>query len=127
MLASDNEPIGKGIFTVAESGAYALEERVIVHGIAAPATAERPPAVDEFRAAVTATGGTFSLLGEDGSTGAVIDAIAGLEAKPIKRPPLVQILDRPQLGTTLAGVGLAGLVVLWALQAALALRDRRAR
>ncbi len=125
VLASDNEPIGTGIFTVPEAAAIAREQHVVVHGIAAPKTAERPAAVDEFRAATTSTGGTFSLLGADGSARAVIDAIAKLDAKPIKRPPIVQIFDRPQLGTWVIGVGLLGLVLLWAVQAVWWLRDRR--
>ncbi|MCR1784458.1 hypothetical protein KVF89_18085 [Nocardioides carbamazepini] len=125
VLASDNEPIGTGIFSVPEAADYAREEKVVVHGIAAPKTAERPAAVQEFEAAVGATGGTFSLLGEDGSTRAVIDAIADLDAKPIKRPPLVQVLDRPRLGTWLLGVGLVGMALLWAAQGVLVVRDRR--
>ncbi|TQK72524.1 VWA domain-containing protein [Nocardioides sp. SLBN-35] len=126
VLASDNEPIGAGIFSVPDAAAYAREKKVVVHGIAAPATAERPDAVQQFETAVTSTGGTFSMLGADGSAKAVIDAIAALDAKPIKRPPLVQVLDRPHLGTVIVGVGLAGLVVLWAVQGVLVLRDRSA-
>jgi len=125
VLASDNEPIGTGIFTVPDAAAYAREKKVVVHGIAAPATAERPAAAQEFEAAVTSTGGIFSMLGADGSTKAVVDAIARLDAKPIKRPPLVQVLDRPRLGTVIVGIGLAGLVLLWVAQGALVLRDRR--
>ncbi|GAA1532227.1 VWA domain-containing protein [Nocardioides humi] len=124
VLASDNEPIGAGIFTVPDAADYAREQRVVVHGIAAPKTAERPAAVAQFRDAMATTGGTFSLLGEDGSTSTVIDAIADLEAKPIKRPPLVQVLDRPRLGTVVVGIGLVGMAVLWVLQGVLVLRDR---
>lgn len=126
VLASDNEPIGAGIFTVPDAAAYAREKKVVVHGIAAPATAERPDAVQQFQTAVTSTGGTFSMLGADGSAKTVIDAIAALDAKPIKRPPLVQVLDRPHLGTVIVGIGLAGLVLLWAVQGVLVLRDRSA-
>jgi hypothetical protein len=124
VLASDNEPIGKGIFSVPDAAAYAREKKVVVHGIAAPATAERPDAAEQFRSAVTSTGGTFSVLGADGSTKAVIDAIARLDAKPIKRPPLVQVLDRPHVGTVIVGIGLGGLMLLWVLQGVLVLRDR---
>ncbi|GAA3545963.1 VWA domain-containing protein [Nocardioides daeguensis] len=126
VLASDNEPIGTGIFSVPDAAAYAREKKVVVHGIAAPATGERPDAARQFEAAVTSTGGTFSLLGADGSTKAVIDAIADLDAKPIERPPLVQVLDRPQLGTVVVGIGLGGLVLLWVAQGVLVLRDRGA-
>ncbi len=125
VLASDNEPIGSGIYSVPDAASYAAREDVVVHGIAAPATAERPPAVRQFASAVTSTGGTFALLGEDGSTSAVIEAIADLEATPIERPPLVQVLDKPQLGTVVTGIGLLGLALVWAVQGALALRERR--
>ncbi|TNM40434.1 VWA domain-containing protein [Nocardioides albidus] len=124
VLASDNEPVGKGIFSVPEAADFAREKKVIVHGIAAPKTAERPDAVQQFQTAVTSTGGTFSLLGADGSSKAVIDAIADLDAKPIERPPLVQVLDRPQVGTVVAGIGLVGLALLWVGQGVLVLRDR---
>ena len=124
VLASDNEPIGQGIFSVPDAAAYAREKKVVVHGIAAPATAERPDAAEQFRTAVTGTGGTFSVLGADGSTKAVIDAIARLDAKPIKRPPLVQVLDRPQVGSVIVGIGLGALVLRWLVQGALVLRDR---
>ncbi|NHA00441.1 hypothetical protein G5V59_11240 [Nocardioides sp. W3-2-3] len=74
---------------------------------------------------MTSTGGTFAVLGADGSAGKVVDAIGALEAKRIERPPVVQVYDRPHLGTLLAGVGLGGLGVIWLLQALLALRARQ--
>lgn len=125
VLASDNEPVGTGIYSVTEAAQYAADEHVVVHGIAAPRTADRPPAVREFRSAMTSTGGTFSLLGDDNSAGSVVRAIDSLEATPIDRPPVVQVFDRPRLGTTLAGIGLAALALVWAVQGALAVRDRR--
>jgi len=125
VLASDNEPIGRGIFTLPEAAQLAAEEGVVVHGIAAPMTADRPKARREFEAAVTTTGGTFSQLGEDGSTATVVEAIGELEAKEIDRPPLVQVLDRPRLGTVVAGIGVGGLVLVWIVEGVLALRGRR--
>lgn len=127
VLASDNEPIGEGIYDLDGAAELARDEDVVVHGIAAPMTAERPSAARAFEEAVTSTGGTFSLLGEDGSAAGVIDAIGELEAKEIERPPVVQVLDRPALGTVLAGVGVGGLGVVWLVQGALALRARQER
>ncbi|GAA3668788.1 VWA domain-containing protein [Nocardioides ginsengisoli] len=125
VLASDNEPVGRGIYTLPEAAQVAADADVVVHGIAAPDTARRPEAVREFESAVTSTGGTFSLLGSDGGAGAVIDAIGNLAATPIDRPPVVQVLDRPRAGVIIAGIGLAGLVLVWAAQVVLVLRDRR--
>lgn len=124
VLASDNEPIGTGIYDVPGAAELAAEEDVVVHGIAAPMTAERPGAAREFEDAVTTTGGTFSLLGEDGSAATVIEAIGDLEAKEIQRPPVVRVLDRPSLGTAVAGVGIGGLLLVWAVQALLVARSR---
>lgn len=125
VLASDNEPIGEGIYDLEGAAELARDEGVVVHGIAAPMTAERPSAARTFEDAVTSTGGTFSLLGEDGSAAGVVEAIGELEAKEIERPPVVQVLDRPALGTVLAGVGVGGLGVVWLVQGVLAVRARR--
>ncbi|MDN5744705.1 MAG: hypothetical protein L0H31_06230 [Nocardioidaceae bacterium] len=124
VLASDNEPLGKGIYKLPEAAQYASDQKIIVHGIAAPSTKGRAKAARQFEKATTTTGGTFSLLGTDGSASSVVDAIGELEAKEIKRPPLVQVLDRPRLGTAIAGVGIAGLLVLWIVEGGLALRNR---
>ncbi|WP_157514937.1 VWA domain-containing protein [Nocardioides sp. J54] len=125
VLASDNEPIGEGIYDLEGAAELARSEDVVVHGIAAPMTADRPSAARLFRDAVTSTGGTFSLLGQDGSAATVVEAIGRLEAKEIERPPIVQVLDRPRLGTVVAAVGVGGLGVVWAVQGALALAARR--
>lgn len=125
VLASDNEPVGEGVFSVPEAAAYAADNQVVVHGIAAPLTSDRPDAAREFEAATAATGGTFAVLGEDGSTAAVVEAIADLEATPTDRPPLVQVLDRPLLGTVLAGVGVGGLLLVWLVDGVLAAAGRR--
>lgn len=125
VLASDNEPIGTGIYDLPGAAELARQDHVVVHGIAAPATATRPSAARQFQEAVTSTGGTFAVLGADGSAGKVVDAIGALEAKRIERPPVVQVYDRPHLGTLLAGIGLGGLGVVWLLQGLVALRARQ--
>lgn len=125
VLASDNEPLGEGIFTVEEAASFAAEEDVVVHGIAAPLTAERPRAEQQFEDAMTTTGGSFALLGEDGSASAVVEAIGQLEATKLDRPPLAQILDRPRAGTLLAGAGLIGLLLVWLTEAVVSFRGRR--
>lgn len=125
VLASDNEPIGRGVYELPEAADVAASARVVVHGIAAPMTADRPAAVREFDAATQRTGGTFSLLGADGSTAAVVEAIGALEAFELDRPPQVQVRDRPDLGIALAGAGIAGLLLVWVAEGVLAARGRR--
>lgn len=125
VLASDNEPIGEGIYDLAGAAEFAAQEDVVVHGIAAPATAERPSALRLFEDAVQGTGGTFALLGADGSAAAVVEAIGRLEAREIDRPPLVQVLDRPTLGTVITGIGVGGLLAVWIAEGVLAVRSRR--
>ncbi len=125
VLASDNDPQGRGIYTFPEATDYALEHGVIVHGIAAQDTADRAYAVEEFEQGVTATGGTFALLGTDGTAATLVDEIDDLEAKRIDKPPVVQTLDRPRLGTVVAAVGVVLLALVWLVQAGFALARRR--
>ncbi|GAB2969299.1 VWA domain-containing protein [Nocardioides montaniterrae] len=124
VLATDNEPYGKGVFTLPQAGAYAKEHHIVVHGIAAPTTASRPNALDEFQRSVQVTGGTFSLLGADGSVATVVDSIERLEATRIKKPPLLQTIDQPHLGTVITGIGVGLLVVVWLVEGLLVLIDR---
>lgn len=126
ILASDNDPQGRGVYTFAESTAYAIEHDVIVHGIAAQDTADRAYAVEEFEQGVTATGGTFALLGTDGTAATLVDEIDDLEAERIEKPPVIQTLDRPLLGTVVTAVGVGLLVVVWLVQAGFAVARRRA-
>lgn len=125
VLASDNEPLGQGIFTVPEAAEFAAGEDVVVHGIAAPLTAERPNALRQFEEATATTGGLFALLGEDGGAAAVVEAIGDLEATAIERPPLAQVLDRPTAGILLTGLGVLALLVMWAAEAVITARGRR--
>lgn len=126
VLASDNEPFGEGVFTVGEAAEFAAEKRAVIHGIAAPSTASRPTQEAEFEDAATSTGGTFSVVGVDGGTAGVVDAINDLEAKRIEKPPLVQTLDRPQTGIVVASIGVGLLVIVWALQGLITMLERNA-
>jgi Ca-activated chloride channel family protein len=124
VLATDNDPYGKGIFTLAQASAYAAEHHVVVHGICAPSTASRPVALDEFKNGAVRTGGTFALLGQDGSVATVVGAIEALEAKRIKKPPVLQTVDHPHVGTVVVGIGVGLLVVVWLVEGLLVLLDR---
>lgn len=124
VLASDNQPYGRGVYTFAEATDYAVERDVVVHGVAAPFIVERAYADAEFRQQVERTGGTYSTVGADGGAEEIVAAIDALEASRIEQPPVVQILDQPRAGIVVTGVGVAMLLVVWAVQGALLLIDR---
>ena len=126
VLASDNVPYGKPVYTFQEAGEYATEHGVVVHGIAAPGTDEVAFASEEFQDVVTGTGGTYHLLDDGESAGAVAAAINTLEARKIDKPPLVQVLDRPDLGRLVTGAGAGLLGLVWLVEAGFALARRRA-
>lgn len=126
VLASDNLPGGEGVFTLKQAERYAVDHDVVVHGIAAPHTSDHPAKAEEFERVVTATGGTYHLLGDDGSAARVASAIDELEAKKIEKPPEIRVVDRPGPGRLVAGVGGGVLLVVWAAQAATYLGSRRA-
>lgn len=125
VLASDNEPYGRGVYTFDEATAVAEERGVVVHGVAAPLIADRPYADAEFRRQVERTGGTYSTVGSDGGAEEIVESIDALEASKIERPPVVQVLDQPRTGIVLTAVGVVLLGVVWAVQAAYALAARR--
>lgn len=125
VMASDNAPYGRGVYTFQEAKDYAVQHGVIVHGIAAPHTDDVAFASEEFAEVATATGGTYHLLDDGGSAAPVVEAINTLEATKIDKPPLVQVLDRPRLGKIIAGIGVGLLALVWAVQAGIALSRRR--
>lgn len=114
VLASDNAPQGKGVFTLPEAADYAASEDVIVYGLGAPGMTLEPKAVRGFADATEATGGRFELM-EDGSIGAIVDGIHRLEAERMEKPPEVVVDDEPRWGAGLASLGVV-LVVLAGLR-----------
>jgi hypothetical protein len=124
VLATDNEPFGPGIFTLPQAAAYAAKQHVVVHGICSPTTTSRPVALDEFRRSVLRTGGTFSVLGQDGSVATVVDSIEALAARQIRKPPILATLDQHHTGTLVAGLGVGLLVVVWLVEGFLLVLDR---
>ena len=126
IVASDNDPQGPPVYTVQQGARYAARRDIVVHGIASPDTPTQA-ARSEFRRAVTSTGGTFSVLGEDGSAEQVLERINGLEAKRIEKPPRVVERDRPDAGIVVIGAGLALLLLGWLVEALLVASGRRPR
>lgn len=111
VLASDNDPQGKPVFTLAEAGDYAADKDVVVYGLGTPGMAYDPGATEEFKGAVKATGGNLKIMGDDGSTAEIAEGINELEAARSKEPARVTVLDEPAIGTALVSAGVV-LVVL---------------
>ncbi|KAA1425946.1 hypothetical protein [Nocardioides antri] len=125
ILATDGEQRGRGVYDLEEAGAYAAEDDVVVHVIANPGEPDTDGDIDGLQAAASVTGGTFAQLGTGGSAEDVVEEIDELEAAKIERPPLVQTLDEPRAGQVLAGIGVALLVLVWALQGLISMAGRR--
>ncbi|UMG93448.1 VWA domain-containing protein [Nocardioides sp. TF02-7] len=125
VLATDGEQRGRGVFSIEEAGAYADDQGVVVHTIANPGEPAEDGDLDELRAAARATGGTYALLGSDGTAEEVVDSIDDLRAARIERPPLRQVVDRNGPGTVVAGIGVGLLLVGWAVEWLVAARGRR--
>lgn len=117
ILASDNAPEGTGVYTLREAAAYAGERGVVVHGIASPATTQRPGAAEQFAEAVGSTDGIFGVLGSEDSAEEVVDDIRERESEEIDDEPVVATVDRPIAGTALVGLGLLLLLWVWSAQA----------
>jgi hypothetical protein len=134
ILASDNEPIGSGAFTLMEASDYAIAHDVVVHGIATDGMEDRRGQVEgfadelaEFEAAVTRTGGIYGNIDQDSSAAQIVDEINRLEAAKVERPPVVHTVDRPATGVVVTSIGVGLLVLLWIVQGVMALAGRRAR
>lgn len=116
VVASDNDPQGgPAAYTLTEASQYAKDHGVHLYGIGARTLAYAPDKRRTFEAAVTATGGTFSMLGEDGSTDAIVDGIRRLEAEKVTDPPRVTVAERPVTAIGITGAGVLMLLLGWAV------------
>ena len=123
IVSSDNDPIGKPVFTMPEAGEYAARREIVVHAVASPLTGEGGPR-EEFEETATSTGGTFSVLDEDGSSQEIVRRIEQLEERRVEEPPQTLVREEPRVGTVVAGVGLALLVLGWVAEVVLTRRRR---
>lgn len=124
ILASDNEPYGEGVFTLQEASGYAIEHRVVVHGIGTEGYENDDEELEEFEEEVDRTGGIFGEIDNGESADEIVAEINELEAAKLDEPPVVQTLDRPLVGTVVAGIGLGLLVLVWLGQGIVALVRR---
>lgn len=110
VLASDNDPQGEPVYTLAEAGEYARDHGVVVYGIGTPGLPDAD-AEAEFADAVETSGGRLEVLGRDGSAESIVAGIDRLERTRLEgTPPRLIRHDRPVVPALVALVGLGGLV-----------------
>ena len=105
VLASDNDPVGKPVFSLEEASDYAAEQDVVVYGLGTPDMIPVPAGPESFETAVENTGGTFTTMGSDGSISSIAQGINSLEAARSKKPARVSVIDEPEWGAWLVTAG----------------------
>ena len=120
LLTSDNEPFGKAVYPLPAAASYASRADVVVYGLG-PQSLARPARAEaraELEDALTATGGTLALLGEDGTSEELVDRIDRLEESRQDTPDQEVTTDDPGLGVLLCFAGGLLLVLTWVWLAA---------
>jgi len=116
IVASDNDPQGgPPVYTLTGASRYAKAHDVKLYGIGSADLTYEPTKRRTFEQAVTATGGTFSLLGQDGTTDTIVQGIHRLESEKVTEPPRVTEVERPVTAISIAGAGVLMLVLGWAV------------
>lgn len=116
IVASDNDPQGGApIFTWPEVSEYAREHKVRLYGIGSLDLEVATDRRAQFSNAMTSTGGTFSLLGSDGSVESIVAGIERLEAAQVRQPPEVTVDERPGTAIAITGAGVLMLLGGWAV------------
>lgn len=123
IVTSDNDPFGRPVYSVAEGAERAAERDIVVHAIASGRT--EPAASDELEDAVTATGGSFARLDDDGTEAELVDRIEAQDARRTQVPPREVVTDQPRVGTVVTASGVGLLAVGWVVQAWVARPRRR--
>lgn len=114
IVASDNDPQGgPPVYTLTQASQYAVAHDVKLYGIGSADLTYQPEKRRTFEQAVTATGGTFSLLGEDGTTDTIVRGIHRLESAKVTEPPQVAEVERPVTAISITGAGVLMLAVGW--------------
>lgn len=111
VLASDNQPNGKPIFTLDEAFDHAVGDDIVVHGLGTPDMSYDQESEKEFRSAVENTGGTFNIMGDDEATDEIARSINELEEARSKEPARITVIDKPGLGSGLVAAGVLLVVV----------------
>jgi Ca-activated chloride channel homolog len=111
VLASDNDPLGRPVFSLQEAAVHAVREDVVVYGIGTPDLEDELERAAEFTSAVEATGGRLALLREDGDVAAVVAGIQRQERARLKPVPTGVRIDDPEPAFWWAAAGVAVLLL----------------
>ena len=107
VLASDNDPLGKGIFGLQEAAEEAVRDEVVLYGVGTPNMADER--AHELADAATTTGGEMTVVRDDGAVDDLVRGIQQLERERLRARPAGIAVDDPVLAFW---VTTAGLVLL---------------
>jgi hypothetical protein len=112
VLATDNDPQGRSIFSLDEAAHEAIRNGVVVYGIGTPDLLADPERLSAFRSAAEATGGSLAMLGEETDIEEVVAGIQRLDRARVEQAPQRTRLDDPERAVLLGVVGLVALLAV---------------
>jgi Ca-activated chloride channel homolog len=110
VLASDNDPQGRQVFSLAEASAYAARRQVVAYAIAPQSVAREPDRAAALQDAAASTGGLLTVLEDPSGVSDVVARIERLERARLDTTPTSMQVDHPQAPFWLACAGLLVLV-----------------
>lgn len=110
VLATDNDPIGRSIFTLEEAAEEAGRNGVTVYGIGTPDLLDDPDRLSGLESATESTGGSLAILGDDTSVEEVVGGIQRLDRARISTTPRGTEVDDPDTALWICSVGLVALL-----------------
>lgn len=111
ILATDNEALGRSLFTLPEAAQLATEGTIQVYGVN-PSDNPSSTAAVEMKQVVEGTGGLYFTLEDAASVRQILRAVGSREATRIPSRPRVVVHDEPTVPIALAAVALFGLLVV---------------
>ncbi len=106
ILASDNETLGKSLFTLPEAGQLATTHQIQIYGIN-PSDNPSSTSATEMQSVSESTGGAYFALNDIGGVQHVLEAVTSREASRIPSSPRTVVHDNPALP-----IGFASLAAL---------------
>lgn len=104
VLASDNDPLGQGIFDLREAAEEAVRDEVVLYGVGTPNMSARR--AREFAEAAAATGGAMTVVEDDGGVDDLVRRVQQLERERLKARPSGIALDDPAVPFWITAAGL---------------------